>query len=48
MKITANFSFAFAFVTMATAEQARSAAEKLNGTLLAGRVLKVSEASSPR
>jgi cold-inducible RNA-binding protein len=38
----------FAFVTMATAEQARSAAEKLNGTLLAGRVLKVSEASSPR
>jgi RNA recognition motif-containing protein len=38
----------FAFVTMASAAEAKSAAEKLNGTLLGGRVLKVSEAEITR
>jgi RNA recognition motif-containing protein len=34
----------FAFVTMASREQAKSAAEKMNGVKLGGRVLKVNEA----
>jgi RNA recognition motif-containing protein len=34
----------FAFVTMGTADEAKSAAEKLNGTDLGGRTLKVNEA----
>jgi RNA recognition motif-containing protein len=38
----------FAFVTMATAEQARDAVQKMNGTTLAGRAIKVSEADAAR
>ncbi|HEX3343156.1 MAG TPA: RNA-binding protein [Polyangiaceae bacterium] len=39
----------FAFVTLATAEQAKRAAEALNGTPFAGRMLRVSEAeATPR
>ncbi|MGD0523863.1 MAG: RNA-binding protein [Polyangiaceae bacterium] len=38
----------FAFVTMATPAQAKSAAEKLNGASLGGRVIKVSEAEPLR
>ncbi len=34
----------FAFVTMGTAEEAKAAAEKLNGTDLGGRALTVNEA----
>jgi RNA recognition motif-containing protein len=34
----------FAFVTMGTAEEAKSAAEKMNGTDLGGRQLTVNEA----
>jgi cold-inducible RNA-binding protein len=34
----------FAFVTMGTAEEAKAAAEKLNGTDLGGRTLTVNEA----
>ncbi len=34
----------FAFVTMGTAEEAKSAAEKINGTELGGRQLTVNEA----
>jgi RNA recognition motif-containing protein len=34
----------FAFVTMGTADEAKSAAEKLNGTDLGGRQLTVNEA----
>ncbi|MEY2877943.1 MAG: hypothetical protein RLZZ15_323, partial [Verrucomicrobiota bacterium] len=34
----------FAFVTMGTAEEAKSAAEKINGTDLGGRALTVNEA----
>jgi RNA recognition motif-containing protein len=38
----------FAFVTMATLEQARTAAQRMNGAMLAGRALKVSEADASR
>jgi len=38
----------FAFVTMATAEQAVAAAEQMNGTMLGGRALKVSAADATR
>ena len=38
----------FAFVTMATAEQAKSAAQKMNGAMLDGRALKVNEADATR
>jgi len=39
----------FAFVTMATPEQAKLAAEKMNGAVLGGRALKVNEAeATPR
>jgi len=38
----------FAFVTMATAEQAKSAAAKMNGVTLGGHVIKVSEAEATR
>jgi RNA recognition motif-containing protein len=38
----------FAFVTMATPAQAKSAAEKMNGASLGGRVITVSEAEPLR
>jgi RNA recognition motif-containing protein len=38
----------FGFVTMATAEQAKRAVEKMNGASLGGRVLKVNEAEVVR
>lgn len=38
----------FAFVTMATAEQAKSAAAKMNGAMLDGRAIKVNEADATR
>jgi cold-inducible RNA-binding protein len=38
----------FAFVTMASAEQAKAAAQKMNGATLEGRVLRVSEAEARR
>ena len=38
----------FGFVTMATPEQAKSAAGKMNGATLGGHVLKVSEAEATR
>jgi cold-inducible RNA-binding protein len=38
----------FAFVTMASQEQAHSARQKLNGVLLAGRPLRVNEAEAHR
>ena len=38
----------FAFVTMATAEQAKVAVEKLNGVMLGGRALRVNEADATR
>jgi cold-inducible RNA-binding protein len=38
----------FAFVTMATAEQAKLAVAKMNGAMLGGRALKVNEADATR
>jgi cold-inducible RNA-binding protein len=38
----------FAFVTMASAEQAKVAAAKMNGAMLGGRALKVNEADATR
>jgi RNA recognition motif-containing protein len=38
----------FAFVTMASAEQAKVAAAKMNGAMLGGRALKVNEADVAR
>lgn len=38
----------FGFVTMATPEQAKSAAEKMNGVTLQGHVIKVSEAEATK
>jgi RNA recognition motif-containing protein len=38
----------FAFVTMATSEQAARAAEKMNGAMIDGRPVRVNEAESRR
>jgi cold-inducible RNA-binding protein len=38
----------FAFVTMATAAQAKSAAQKMNGATLGGHAIKVSEADATK
>jgi RNA recognition motif-containing protein len=38
----------FGFVTMATPEQAKRAAEKMNGATLGGHVIKVNEAEAVR
>jgi cold-inducible RNA-binding protein len=38
----------FAFITMATSEQAARAAAKMNGATMDGRPVRVNEAESPR